>query len=219
MSKRSKLERFEDVRLNPYVLEMGKPLFEEIKGKWHETYFKNKKPIVLELGCGRGEYTVGLAEKFPDYNFIGIDIKGNRLWVGAEQAKAAQMPNVAFLRTQILLLEKFFEKGEVEEIWVTFPDPRLKDSDEKRRLISPRFLDIYRKVIKPEGLVHLKTDCKPLYDYALDLVLGQDLGVLSATDDLYNSEWVSDHFGLKTTYEKKYLEQGIKINYLRFKLK
>lgn len=219
MSKRSKMERFADVRENPYVLEMNKPLFETIKGNWRETYFKNNNPIVVELGCGKGEYTVGLGEQFPDKNFIGVDIKGNRLWVGSEIAKEEQMPNIAFLRTQILLLEKFFEKGEVDEIWVTFPDPRLKDSDEKRRLISPRFLDIYRNVLKDGGLVHLKTDCKPLYDYAIDLLLEQKQDVIAATDDLYTSEWVNDHFGLKTTYEKKYMEQGIKINYLRFKLK
>lgn len=218
MSRRGKLERFAHNETNPLVVQPLKDSYTTVKGNWNTDFFKNKQPIVLELGCGNGSYTVGLGKIFTDKNFIGVDIKGSRMYNGALEALETKMPNIAFLRTHILLIENFFEAQEVDEIWVTFPDPRPKESDEKRRLISPRFLDLYRKILKKGGIVHLKTDNFPLYEYVLELIKSQNLEILIATDDLYNSPYLNDHFGVQTTYEKKYLQAGFKINYLKFKL-
>ena len=167
-STRNKLEKFEYIRQSPLVLEWKKDQFETIKGNW-ANFFKNNNPITVELGCGRGEYTVGLARVFPERNHIGVDIKGNRIWKGTKTATDEGLTNVAFLRTQILLIDKFFEAGEVDEIWITFPDPRPKESDIKRRLMSPRFLRLYEKFLRKGGVLHLKTDNEPLFDYAMEV--------------------------------------------------
>jgi len=218
MGRRNKLIRFNYLKDCPIVLEHGKEMFENIKGKWHSEMFKNDNPIVLEVGCGRGDYTIGLGEKFPDKNYIGIDIKGARIFKGAKYAIDSGMNNVAFLRTQILLLEKFFEKGEVDEIWLTFPDPRPLDGDEKRRLFSPRFLGIYKTFLKEGGILNLKTDNYGLYTYALEVCEDLKITPITATDDLYDSEFEDQCHGIQTTYERRYLAEGIKINYLKISL-
>ena len=216
---RNKQARFKKNTEAKNLLEPSKPGFDTIKGNWNKNFFPEAKPITLEMGCGRGEYTVGLGRVFPERNFLGIDIKGSRLCYGSQIALDEGIDNVGFLRTQILFLSDLFENDEVDEIWVTFPDPRPRDRDVRRRLISPRFLDLYRTVLKKDGIVHLKTDNKDLYDYSLALVKEQGLKILEQTDDLYESHLLDHHHGLQTTYEKRYLEQGIKINYLKFELK
>ncbi len=215
---RDKLRRFLFNEQSDYVIQPGKAIFEKVKGHWNELIFKNNKPIKLEIGCGRGEYTIGQARLLKDVNFIGVDIKGSRLWKGATICEEESLHNAAFLRTEIALIEKLFEKGEVDEIWVTFPDPRPKDKDEKHRLISPRFLGIYRSIMKEDGIINLKTDNYDLYAYAEEVVKEQKLDILASTSDLYTSEYQELCMGIQTTYEKRFLTEGIKINYLRFKL-
>lgn len=220
---RQKLIRFETNAQRENVIEPGKEIFSTIQGNWR-AYFKNENPIVLEVGCGRGEYTVGLAPIFPEKNFVGTDIKGSRIWKGSTIAFENNYKNVAFLRIKIQNIEEFFDKGEVNEIWITFPDPRPKDKDERRRLTNPRFLEIYKNLLAPGGLVHFKTDSIALFEYTLELLhnpeLIQKFGIrdLVFTKDLYNSELQSEHYGITTTYERKFLAKGIEtINYLRFK--
>ncbi|MCS5489624.1 tRNA (guanosine(46)-N7)-methyltransferase TrmB [Algoriphagus limi] len=214
---RKKLVRFKANEENPNVIQAGKPIFEEIKGNWKERQFENKNPIVVELACGRGEFTVGLARVFPNQNFIGVDIKGSRIWKGSSTATAEGLQNVAFLRTQIQQLDKFFASGEIDELWITFPDPFPRDGDEKRRLTSPRFLDMYKPLIKKEGVVHFKTDNTGLFEYTLDLLKSrEDIKLIGFTHDFYQSEWKDDHFGIKTRYEKIFTEKGEKIKYLKF---
>ena len=192
--------------------EQGFPL----KGNWHKEFFNNDNPIVLELGCGKGEYAVGLARKFPNKNFIGIDIKGARMWTGACQARNEGLKNVAFLRTNIELLPHFFEAGEVAEIWITFPDPQMKKV--RKRLTSTRFLELYREVLKPEGIVHLKTDSPFLYTYTHLLVELNQLPAIVDTNDLYHSDYVSDILEIKTFYEQQWLDRGLNIKYMKFRL-
>lgn len=214
---RGKLKRFAEVAERENVLEPGKEKYEQIKGRWNEDFFDKAQSITLELACGRGEYTVGLGRKFPEQNFIGVDIKGDRIWKGSGLAIEENLGNVGFLRTEILLLEKFFEPGEVSEIWVTFPDPRPKDRDEKRRLTNGRFLDIYKNVINKEGWVRLKTDNTALFEYSLEVVKGRaDVKNLKYTFDLYNSDLEEECHGIKTRYEKKHEALGEDIKYLRF---
>jgi tRNA (guanine-N7-)-methyltransferase len=160
-----KQERFKIIEERENVVERSKELYTSIKGKWHERYFNNNNPITLELACGRGEYTVGLATLFPGRNYIGVDIKGERIWKGSTWAVEQSLKNVAFLRTQILLIENFFEENEADEIWITFPDPRPRKRDIKRRLTSPRYLEMYKKLLKPGGYIRLKTDNTSLYTY------------------------------------------------------
>ncbi len=198
----------------------------DMRGRWHEQYFHNANPIVLELGCGKGEYTVGLAERYPDKNFIGIDIKGARMWSGARVAEERGMANVAFLRTSIELLPRFFGHGEVSEIWVTFPDPQMKKV--RKRLISRRFLDLYRQVAADGALIHLKTDSPFLYTFAHTLVTDNQLPVITDTDDLYASnDLVSPPLGggsggastaIQTFYEQQWLARGMSIKYIAFRL-
>jgi tRNA (guanine-N7-)-methyltransferase len=213
---RKKLIRFQENAEKNNLLEPGKPLYDTIKGNWNKTYFSNDHPIVVELACGRGEYTTGLAAQIPGRNFIGVDVKGDRLWKGAVIAESQELRNVAFLRTQIEQLENFFATGEICEIWITFPDPRPKDRDDKRRLTHPRFLQLYKQLIAPSGLVHLKTDNAELFDYTLQVVKEFGVKDLHFTNDLYHSELLSFHYGIKTRYEQKYASEGIKINYLQF---
>ncbi|TFV97836.1 tRNA (guanosine(46)-N7)-methyltransferase TrmB [Algoriphagus kandeliae] len=214
---RKKLVRFKANEENPNVIQAGKPIFEEIQGNWKERQFNNENPLVVELACGRGEFTVGLARVFPSQNFIGVDIKGSRIWKGSSTATAEGLENVAFLRTQIQQLDKFFAVGEIDELWITFPDPFPRDGDEKRRLTSPRFLDMYKPLIKEGGVVHFKTDNTGLFEYTLELLKSrEDIKLIGFTHDFYQSEWKDDHFGIKTRYEKIFTEKGEKIKYLKF---
>jgi tRNA (guanine-N7-)-methyltransferase len=215
---RQKLIRFETNSQRENVVEPGKALFTSIKGKWRE-YFKNENPLVLEVGCGRGEYTTGLAGIFPNKNYVGIDIKGSRIWKGSTVAVENNYNNVAFLRTKIQNIADFFSKGEVNEIWITFPDPRPKDKDERRRLTNPRFLNIYKNLLADDGIVHFKTDNLCLFEYTLELLQNSDIKIkdLEFTKDLYKSELQNDHYGIQTTYERKFLPVVERINYLRFK--
>ncbi len=215
---RSKLDKFKDNELSRYVVQPGKEIFDRIKGNWRKLYFKNENDLVLELACGRGEYTIGLARAFPDRNFVGVDIKGPRIWRGMKTAEEEKLVNTGFLRGHVQNLEAYFDNNEVDEIWITFPDPRPKGRDERRRLTHQRFMNIYRTILKPGGLVRLKTDNHDLFEYSLE-VLYSESGVteLAYTRDLYDSEFLAEHYGIKTTYEKKYLEEGTAIKYLRFK--
>lgn len=200
--------RMDDIRDRDYTL----------KGSWKNTVFKNDHHLVLELGCGKGEYTVGLSALFPEKNFIGIDIKGARIWRGAKTASENQHSNVQFLRTRIEFINSFFEKDEVDEIWITFPDPFPRRRDQARRLTSPQFLNLYRQFLANGGIVHLKTDNHPLYLYTLDLVKKNGLGIITATDDLYSGQIQNEILSIRTHYENLFLKEGKKINYLSFRL-
>jgi tRNA (guanine-N7-)-methyltransferase len=189
-----------------------------LKGNWHSDWFRNNSPIVLELGCGKGEYTVGLAEKYPGTNFIGIDIKGARMWKGARESHLKQLPNAAFLRTRIEFVRSFFDRGEVDEIWLTFPDPQPKKKREKKRLSGPAFLNLYRSFLKDNGIVHLKTDNRELYDYTISVVNANGLEIIASTTDLYGEIPGDPLLSIKTYYEEMFLKQSIPITYLAFKL-
>lgn len=189
-----------------------------IKGRWNEQIFKNNNPVILELGCGKGEYTTGLAIKFPWNNYIGVDIKGARMWRGAKTADEKKLPNAAFLRTRIEFIDSFFSVNEVDEIWITFPDPHPGRRNSNKRLTSPLFLNRYRLFLKDKGLIHLKTDNTELYNYSEKVVLQNNLELLYSTSDLYSGELPVDILEIKTHYEKLFLDIGLKINYLSFKL-
>ncbi len=211
---KDKLRRFAEITAFENVIELedGKSL----KGRWSNHQFKNNNPVVLELGCGKGEYTVNLARLFPDVNFIGIDYKGNRIWRGAKTAIEDHIPNVAFLRIQIENLLDYFGSNEVSDIWITFPDPQPQVSREKKRLTSPRFLGMYKKILKETGSIHLKTDSDSLYEYTFDKVSSPEFNVHINTSDLYNSQYADEVLSIKTYYEKKYLASNKNINYLKF---
>ncbi len=213
---RNKKQRFLDNEKNPILLQQNKDLYEIIKGQWRTLFFKNDNPIVLEIGCGTGKYTTGLAERFKDKNFIGIDIKGSRMWVGSQYALQNKLDNVSFLRTRIEMLENFFVKNEVDEIFITFPDPMPRKSDIKRRLTSPRFLSIYKKILDSRGIIHVKTDSKILFDYTIQTLNEKKILIIKKFEDLYNSEEKTYHKEIQTTYEKRFLSQGMKIKYLCF---
>lgn len=187
-----------------------------MKGRWNEAFFQNEHPIVLELGCGKGEYTVSLAQKMPHKNFIGIDIKGSRLWKGAKEAFTQEMSNVGFLRTSIEIAHTFFAKDEVSEIWITFPDPQMKSAN--KRLTSTRFLSKYREFLKLGGIINLKCDSNFQYQYTLELVKANGLEIVANTNRLYQSELLNDVLAIETFYEKQWRERGIDIKYLAFKL-
>lgn len=212
---KDKLRKFAEVATfkNVVQLDAGK----EFKGKWAKEFFKNKQPIILELACGKGEYTVNLAKLFPDKNFIGIDYKGNRIWRGAKTAIEEGIDNVGFLRIQIETILDHFEKGEVSEIWITFPDPQPQDSREKKRLTNPVFLERYKHILVPEGIMHLKTDNDGFYAYTIEQIELQSLPKIKETTDLYHSDLVDDVLSIKTYYEKKYLAEDKNINYVQWK--
>ena len=192
------------------------PPYEPMAGQWLEKYFHNGNPIVVELGCGRGEYTVGLAERYPDKNFIGVDIKGARMWAGAKQAIEKGLNNVAFLRTQIEFITEFFSAGEIDEIWITFCDPQMKKAT--KRLTSTYFMQRYHKIMKPNGLIHLKTDSPFLYTYTTEMLKLNPYPVLANTDDLYAGNLYPDARALQTHYERQWLDRGLSIKYLEWQL-
>ena len=219
----SKLEKFADFNLFQNCFGFG---FDDIpqgfamKGHWLEKQFQNHSPLLLELGCGRGEYTVGLAEKNADKNFIGIDVKGNRIWTGAKYAIDHHLNNVAFLRTRIDFIEHCFDKNEVDEIWITFPDPQIKYKRTKHRMTNSEFLQLYKKILKPDGVVNLKTDSEFMHGYTLGLLHGEGHEVLYANHNVYKNEGApSEVTEIQTFYEKQYLEINKSITYIRFKIK
>lgn len=211
---KDKLRRFAEIATfhNVKQLDEGKVL----KGNWNISQFNNKNPVILELACGKGEYTVNLAKLFPEKNFIGIDYKGNRIWRGAKTAIEENIPNVAFLRIQIENLLDYFEENEISEIWITFPDPQPQDSREKKRLTFPKFLERYKALLVEGGIVHLKTDNDQLHSYTLEKIEELGLNLKVRTEDLYNSEFADEVLSIKTYYEKKYLARDKNINYLKF---
>lgn len=217
---KNKLKKFREMETLPNVLQYPFGVLHEkgfpMKGRWNEDYFHNSAPIVLELGCGKGEYTVGLARRFPDKNYIGIDIKGARMWTGARQAHQEGLQNVAFLRTGIELLPAFFAPGEVSEIWITFPDPQMKKV--RKRLTSTTFLNLYRQVLKPDGMIRLKTDSPFLYTYTRLLTELNGITPEVNTDDLYNSGFADEILQIRTFYEQQWLDRGLTIKYLAFPL-
>ena len=211
---KDKLRKFAEVATfeNVIQLDAGK----EYKGKWAEKQFGNTNPVVLELACGKGEYTVNLARLFPEKNFIGIDFKGNRIWRGAKTALEDGIKNVAFLRIQIETILEHFGENEIDEIWITFPDPQPQDSREKKRLTGPKFLDRYKIIMKPEGMMNLKTDNDGFYAYTLEQIDLQNLKKYKETTDLYHSDLVDHVLSIKTYYEKKYLADDKNINYVKW---
>lgn len=214
LKKFAEMETFDNVFQYPFaVVERdGFPL----KGRWKSDFFKNDNPIVLELGCGKGEYAVGLARRFPEKNYIGVDIKGARMWTGAKSAVKEGISNVAFLRTNIELITRFFEPGEVSEIWITFPDPQMKKV--RKRLTSSRFLELYREILVADGIVHLKTDSPFLYTYTDALVKLNNMPTEVNTSDLYHRDIVDDILEIKTFYEQQWLDRGLTIKYIKFHL-
>jgi tRNA (guanine-N7-)-methyltransferase len=215
---KDKLRRWAELLTYKHVFqpELSYPMQSHpLQGNWHKI-FNNNNPIVLELGCGRGEYTIGMAKAFPDKNFIGVDIKGARLWRGAKTAFDEGMPNVAFLRIRIEFIHAFFSDAELSEIWITFPDPQLKDNREHRRLTHPRFLDIYKYKLKPFGLLHLKTDSEPLYNFTLQKLKGYGGKLAKATSNLYDESDTNPILEIRTTYENIFLKEGKRINYIQY---
>lgn len=222
MGKKKKLARFAE---NTTFPNMFQSTFEElegtgfpIKGQWKDRFFQNRNPLVLELGCGKGEYTVGLAKALPDKNFIGVDIKGARMWKGCKISQEEHLSNVAFVRTRIELIEYFFAAGEVDEIWITFPDPQPRQSREKKRLTSPRFLERYRNIASPGSIIHLKTDSDLLFGYTLEIAAQQNLKIMNRIDDLHNCDYQGLLKEITTHYESIWLKQSLKIKYLCFHL-
>ncbi len=214
---KDKLRKFAEVATfkNVVQLDAGKIY----KGQWSSNFFGNSKPLVLELACGKGEYTVNLAKMFPERNFIGIDYKGNRIWRGAKTALEEGIENVGFLRIQIEAILEYFAENEVAEIWITFPDPQPQDSREKKRLTNPSFLTKYEFILQKDGMMHLKTDNDDFYAYTLDQITTQGLPKLKETTNLYQSDLLDDVLSIKTYYERKYLAVDKNINYVQWKFK
>lgn len=226
---KNKLRKFEEMRGFGCVLQYPYAELEakgfDMRGSWREQFFDNSNPVVLELGCGKGEYTVGLARRFPDCNFIGIDIKGARMWTGACQARDLGLKNAAFIRTNIELLDRFFAPGEVDRIWITFPDPQMKKA--RKRLTGTNFLNLYRKVMREGGTVNLKTDSPFLYTYTREMALANGIPLIADTPDLYASVEAGaplppgvtpDIMQIRTFYEQQWLARGLSIKYIAFPL-
>ncbi len=224
MGSKNKLKRFKENEtfqnvVQPTRADIVEGVF-ELKGQWKQTFFNNENPLVLELGCGKGEYTVGLARKSPTTNFLGIDIKGARFWRGAKTALEEELPNVGFLRTQIELVDQVFDDGEVDEIWITFPDPQIKWKRTKHRMTNPEFLDKYKKILSKNGIIHLKTDSEFMHGYTLGILEGYGHDIIYAHHDIYvNHQAPEEVVGIQTFYEQQYLDQKKPITYLKFRLK
>ena len=222
MGSKNKLKRFNQNLTFSNVIQ---PEREEVtsgkfrlRGKWRQDFFKNDRPIVVELGCGKGEYSVYLAQQYPEKNFVGIDIKGARFWAGAKESLELGLSNVGFLRTQIELIEDIFEENEVDEIWITFPDPQIKFKRTKHRLTNPAFLDRYRRILQPEGRIHLKTDSEFLHGYTLGLLEGKGWEVDYAHHDVYGNPHSPQHVtAIQTYYERMFMDKGRLITYLSFR--
>ena len=221
MGSKNKLKRFQENETFPNVIQ---PTREEVihnfsyKGKWH-SFFKNDNPVIVELGCGKGEYTVALAKQNPDKNFIGIDIKGARFWRGAKTAVEDNIPNVAFIRTQIELVEYIFAKGEVAEIWITFPDPQIKYKRTKHRMTNTVFLKRYKNILSENGIINLKTDSEFMHGYTLGLLHGEGHEILYANHDVYHNEGAPEEVtSIQTFYESQYLAVDKAITYIKFRL-
>jgi len=219
---KNKLKRFADMATYPNVIT---PKFEEVfrtdfrlKGRWKEKVFGNDRPLVLELGCGKGEYTVALARKYPEKNHIGVDIKGSRMWVGATDALHNQLTNVTFLRTRIEFITSCFASGEISEIWITFPDPQPQESRVNKRLTSARFLQSYREILQMGGILHLKTDSQSLFEYTCNIIEQNKLNIHVRIDDLYHSGYADDILSVQTYYEKMFMDKGFSIKYLKFSI-
>ena len=224
---KNKLKKFAEMETFHNVFQ---PPYEPMAGHWRDRYFQNDHPIVLELGCGRGEYTVGMAERYPEKNFIGVDIKGARMWAGAKEAEQKELKNVAFMRTNIEFITEFFAADEVDEIWITFCDPQMKKAT--KRLTSTYFMQRYQRIVKPNGLIHLKTDSPFLYTYTTEMLRLNPYPVLCTTDDLYGEKsdeatvpvqgkeiaLYADARALQTHYEKQWLDRGMSIKYIEWQL-
>ena len=223
MGSKNKLKRF---RENESFINVVQPTREELiqntyplKGNWNSKFFNNDNPIVLELGCGKGEYSVALAQANPDKNFVGIDIKGARFWRGAKTALEEGLKNIGFVRMQIELIDLLFAENEIDEIWITFPDPQIKYKRTKHRLTNTEFLQKYKYILKPNGLVNLKTDSEFMHGYTLGLLHGEGHEIIQANHDVYKNEASPKEVtGIQTFYEKQYLEQGKPITYIQFKI-
>jgi tRNA (guanine-N7-)-methyltransferase len=214
---KNKLDRFRENAQRWNVVEPGKEVFENIRGKWR-TFFGNEHPLIFEMGCGRGEYTVGLARRFPENNYVGVDIKGARIWKGSGQALEENLSNAAFLRIRILEIEQYVATNELDEIWVTFPDPRPKKRDVKRRLTSERYMNIYQNLLRPGGILHLKTDNTMLFEFTLEVLRARtDVQELELTYDYHASRFALELPDIMTKYERQFMEEGEKIKYLRFR--
>ena len=227
MAGKKKLEHFAEMKTFPHAFE---PELDEVfrtdykmKGNWRNEFFKNENPLVVEFGCGKGEYSVGMGRKFPEKNFIGVDIKGARMWRGAKTAQEENLKNIAFLRTRIEFIEGCFAKNEVDEIWITFPDPQKKDRREKKRLTGPLFIERYKQFLKPDGIIHLKTDSDFFYEFSVDECERNGYEILFKTDNLYKEgiqNFDADFqeiLNIKTHYEQIFTEKGHNIHYLRFR--
>ncbi|MGC3979067.1 MAG: tRNA (guanosine(46)-N7)-methyltransferase TrmB [Paludibacteraceae bacterium] len=216
---KNKLAKFADLETFPHVFQIASSTLLAgngflLKGKWNSTFFNNSNPIVVELGCGKGEYTVELAKQFPDKNYIGVDIKGARLWTGAKESYLKEMKNVAFIRTNIEMIEHFFDKNEVSEIWLTFPDPQMKKTT--KRLTATNFIQSYLKLLNNNGIIHLKTDSPFMFTYTHKMVLANNFPILELSENIYDTENVSDILKIKTYYEQQWLERGLTIKYISF---
>lgn len=224
MGSKNKLRRFKENETFTNVFQPNRDALVnenfDLKGNWNKVFFKNDNPLVLELGCGKGEYSIALAKRYPNKNFIGIDIKGARFWRGAKTAVEEQIHNVAFLRTQIELVDLAFAQNEVDEIWITFPDPQIKYKRTKHRMTNSEFLKRYKQILKPDGVVNLKTDSEFMHGYTLGLLHGEGHEVLYANHNIYKQEGSPDEVtSIQTFYESQYLEKNKPITYIRFKIK
>jgi len=218
---KNKLAKFADLETYPHVFQMPSTALRSgdsfpLKGKWNDEFFKNDNPIVLELGCGKGEYTVGLAKMYPNKNFIGIDIKGARIWTGAKQVFENEIKNAAFVRTNIEMINYFFDENEVSEIWLTFPDPQMKKTT--KRLTATNFMRLYQQIMKSDGIIHLKTDSNFMFTYTCEMVKANNYPIKFSTADLYNSDLQDSILDIKTFYEQQWLARGISIKYIQFVL-